>query len=207
LAEDIHVLAIEGPAGSGKSTLVRELVARGYVQPPSDYPRPREYVGIEGQRLSLLKDYNSLAFIATSTAPRVVLDRFLLSAFIYEFIRANRADPHPLKMDPAALVEGFECWASILDASSALLDSWGSNTARTGKVSWLVYVPADETLHARRLHASREEGREYPFEAAAEAALYREAFYQLKDKVCPPEGWTFDFQLVTNAEKVYDALR
>lgn len=208
VAKDLHVVAIEGPAGAGKSTLVRELEHRGYVLPPSNYPRPREYIGIEGQRLSLLKDFNSLAFLLTTNAERVVLDRFILSAYIYEFIRQHRnAQPHEMNVE--SLIQSFDDWSSILDASSSLLDSWCQRVTPIvgGLVTWYIYMPPVEILWSRRNKAALEEGREFPFNAGQEHALYLEAFYSLQDKLDPPPGWDFELKLVHDVETVYADLR
>lgn len=93
--EQLDLLILEGPAGSGKSTVLGELLRRGSFHQPNpivEFPRPRSYDGALNLALSIVKDGSSLlsAMIHQMLYPTktpVVIDRFMISQMVYGRIR------------------------------------------------------------------------------------------------------------------------
>jgi len=96
----IKIIAVDGPAGCGKSTIIQEVVDQGLVR-PVEYPvitRPRDYDTMRtqdnGSGLSMIKNHNQLisafktSFEHGHDVP-IILDRWALSQYVYGTLRQN----------------------------------------------------------------------------------------------------------------------
>lgn len=96
----IKIVAVDGPAGCGKSSLIRELIDQGLVRPAHpgySVDRPRNYGNSyyqdNGAGLSMAKNYlQVISAIQTAIEHNedvpIILDRYGLSQFVYGTLRS-----------------------------------------------------------------------------------------------------------------------
>lgn len=177
----LHVL--EGPAGSGKSTLIRRLdraltqqgLSVTVVKPTlAGFSDPRgERIDQDPYRYvcdSLLLD--SLRLIEVFRHPGhdvYLLDRFYLSQLVYEPLRSHPDDLNPLEA-PALRPTSLDGLGTFVE--SVLNSLWlrmGVPDARPDfNLSWTFLLPSPAELVRRRTQTNRR----YPYSATQELFLY-----------------------------------
>lgn len=89
--ETRQVFVFEGPAGSGKSYLIDRLAETGKatkLELPIDIPRPRAYLGLEGEILAEIKDHVSATqFTLGHYNKPILVDRWRVSRSVYQGLR------------------------------------------------------------------------------------------------------------------------
>lgn len=177
----LRILAVEGPAGSGKSTLINQLT-RDFpewfrqVQPRLDLQRPRDYSSDNknGAVYSIIKDYAH--FIAVVGAWRYdrnkiyLIDRFLWSQYVYGSFRLH----HHTAID---INRGMFCAHEALEK---VMDDYLSRSNANGlgrhekdfipeiKLATLFYMPPVENI----LHRREKVERKFPYKAEHERHHY-----------------------------------
>lgn len=153
------IIIVEGPAGSGKSTLIHNWgdsivrISRG-VSVSRDY-------GVSAPVTSMIKDHQMLirAFGIETDKP-LVLDRFWFSQMVYETIRQgqrfdiSKAEQYDFFIQSLAIEYSLRCLQDErLHVSSAVV----------------FVLPDFDTIYYQRQNSSKE----YPFDLGLEFALYR----------------------------------
>lgn len=174
------VVALEGPAGAGKSTLINSLHDRGLMMSGEILkdslslpviPRPRDYQGLEGINLALLKDQISALAVANyrGTIP-LVLDRYYISAWIYNSIRAGYRSQSLHRAIKQAL---FLAYNELVDTSTNLRNRMELTWANPQDVMlhYVFLLPELQLLYKNR----QEAGRPFPYMATQELEVYLEA--------------------------------
>lgn len=178
---NIILNVLEGPAGSGKSTLIQKIDLWSPVPQITQLPRPRSYDGIEGIRLSQLKDAASVISIAYQE-PNIplVLDRWLISQWVYGTMRQGQTDLDP-RVGLALIENGIS--RIILEVEDRLTRSFqvGKPVIVTVSPTFIILIPSVLRLKMNRAQVN-ETGklREYPFDPEQEIRLYQEAADLLK---------------------------
>lgn len=172
---NIILFVVEGPAGAGKSRLIRDL--SDLWQPvlhPATLPRPRSYEGEEGIKLSQMKD--ALASIAVAyEEPNVplVLDRWMISQWVYGTIRSGETY--------LSATQGSSLIRLGVQRLISEVEERFSRTYRTKQclvsvsLNFYLMLPAAHLLKSNR----RLTQKEYPFPPDQEIDLYKQAFQYL----------------------------
>jgi hypothetical protein len=178
---ELKLLVVEGPAGSGKTTLIREMLYAGVGQTPEipfTIPRPRTYEG--KVHLSMVKDhlssYYALNYLNSERA--VILDRWLISQLVYGSLRGE------------TFIEQSTV-SQIIDYGIDNLElAYRELQVRLGKpypkaerlkldVCFLMLLPSVEDLAMRRFTAKRE----FPYLEEEELTAY-----QMVSRLMPGRG-------------------
>lgn len=193
-----HLIVIEGPAGSGKSTLIERVVTQGLVHRPHficEIPRPRKYEGMTGVLLAQLKDYaNALGFLANVEhithgeleAKPTIVDRWVVSQFVYETIRRRPAGqqivtiPGPLMFQ--ALVHNIQGLFHMHE-ELRVRDQQIPKLVESPIIDFLILMPYGGLLNDLR----RKAGRPFPFNPVEEFMGYQEATWCLQEYAQSPE--------------------
>lgn len=180
----MKLVIIEGPAGSGKSTLISEIEAKKLGQLVPSYresgllPRPgRSFDGIQGVQISQLKDAFTVMQIAEllrsngKTNKPLVIDRWLISQLVYDNIRHNRTSVnfHTVKgllnthflQFPLIMLEYFY--------RNGEPEIWMTDLLSEITFDFLIIMPTPDVLLARRQWA----GKEYPYSVLTELDWYQ----------------------------------
>lgn len=171
---------LEGPAGAGKSTLVSEFLGRGYVAAPRPESAVRDYgeLGKSGEIYhSLKKDMDTLLYLATTGYENVVVDRLLLSGFVYEALRYGRDEVDKFN-------QMFDMYIGELVRFARLTEIRGFDRNTTGKIRFHVLLPTPGTLVANR-ESSR---RKFPFSPVEELTKYTQLAYHMKTTLIPAKS-------------------
>lgn len=183
------IIVVEGPAGSGKSTLISRIIHEGrgvLLEPTMKFDRPRSYDGIEGLTLSLAKDTMASIGIAGLHLGKmeddplpIILDRWCLSQWVYGNIRRgklpNQSDRH----------QTDECVRSIFSSLHTLDAVTRELALRAGQheylqfpyeVHFVVLMPWLELLKS---HRAKKPYGHYPYEAFYELEVYHKALQGL----------------------------
>ena len=155
----MEVIVFEGPAGSGKSTAINSLleIIPGSALYTHPYNRPRNYM-MPGIAV-LQKDLDQLLHILAYRDSTLILDRFWISAWAYNFLRHEDIWPFNSHMDQ--LVDIFDRLYQYLSQQGEILQD-------TIQLKYYFIIPEIEELKKRR----RESGKEYPFDAEEEIGVY-----------------------------------
>jgi hypothetical protein len=184
------ILVVEGPAGSGKSTIIDLLDSVGFYPLHKTSKNVRDYQELgDAALMSQIKDIKNFARAIQLTPDEIpVMDRFILSQQVYGAIRRadNRlASPHQLI-------------THIHEMSDLLLSDYlmrqgvhiGKAHVSPVEVYFLVLLPSVARLNYQRGTS----GKEYPFSAKREIELYKKisVFEENTRKYMPPI--TFDVE-------------
>jgi hypothetical protein len=174
---DKHIVAVEGPAGSGKSYLASRLLRefRNVLAPTMpEFNRPRSYSGDWGIQLSQLKDYRSLLAMASPDdwQATTLIDRFVMSQAVYGEIRrgwsADRPDTPTIGNWMQTLRHAFSMLRAIeLDHVARSLAPLARPELQY-HLHYVVMLPNYDFLEELRDQG----GKTYPYPAKTEVALY-----------------------------------
>lgn len=167
------IYVMEGPAGCGKSTMIKSLQEQFLWKPPAEhikFERPRAYLAETGIVLSQVKDYLSMlsALIDMSGVP-LVLDRWGMSQWVYGSIRSG-------------VTPGISTGLGILVSTIRTVQAgYREFLYRSGsgfqdlKISldlrFVVLLPSVEILNQNRSSC----GKEYPYHPQVELRCYEAA--------------------------------
>lgn len=195
---------IEGPAGSGKTTLIKELKEQGYVVAPAlgTIERPRAYNFPDlGAGLSLAKDMLHLTEAIMCPDEHVILDRGFVSQIVYGSFRSNYEPYFREHIDLLA--------RNIRFMVDALVDEY---CFRAGDTEWPVHgipiflginIPPLEDLLARRAKMVANDPERlrsyYPFDPWAEYEVYLKAARRL---YCTAPEWRIEATIIQGAHDV-----
>lgn len=160
------IIIVEGPAGSGKSTLISSWTDRIHQDPKLEKDPPRDY-GETSALKSMMKDHFALmkAFDYKGDRP-VVIDRCFFSQYVYESIRSGRETQY------LYTVEAF--MNAIRDMSfEYAVRSFQPVQRVSVDFVWVTPKSYDQLLQFRIVR-----GKEYPFPVAEEFLRYK-SLYQL----------------------------
>ncbi|MEK0324233.1 MAG: hypothetical protein QQN63_00885 [Nitrosopumilus sp.] len=163
----MEAYAIEGPAGSGKTTIIKEVAnkVKGEIWDPQ-LLRPRDY---GGPGLSLVRDATQVQRMLTADIP-VVFDRFWLSAWVYDQLRDKDGSY------PSISVHLGHLWELLRWTKKYLQQRGFSFVNVDTHLTYIFCMPDFSTLIKQR----SETGKEYPFSADSELAMYRQAYHELE---------------------------
>lgn len=193
---------IEGPAGSGKSSLINELIAqkRGFIRPVpfGTIARPRAYDFPDlGAGLSMAKDFLHLAEAITAPG-HVLMDRGFLSQVIYGAFRSPdngylQTHAHELPMRIREIVD--------VVSSDYTFRSNQSQISTTPIFLGILLPPWKELIDRREGHLRHHNlpANHYPFDALTEHQLYQLAA-QMMVKGC--HIWGIRFAIIQGANDV-----
>ncbi|MBW2559279.1 MAG: hypothetical protein JRE40_00340 [Deltaproteobacteria bacterium] len=98
----VRIIALDGPAGGGKSTLIKEIIDRGLARSPGQlfgFIRPRDYdsqrTKDNGASYSMVKNHAQLVDTFRTSYEHnhdvpIILDRWALSQFVYGTLRTSK---------------------------------------------------------------------------------------------------------------------
>lgn len=158
-----RIVAFEGPTGSGKSTLIREL--------RDNYPDHRFLQRIDGERYqspgfgaftSCAVEYTAVMSATMDWETTVICDRFLISRWIYQSLQ-----------EECIVSDWYTKMARSLrrmksTAVDEATDRMGRGVYLQPQITINVILPSRADLAARR-EAS---GKEYPYHLSSELMLY-----------------------------------
>lgn len=181
----LHIIVMEGPAGSGKSTAITRGLQLGVFNEPimlAEVPRPRQYVVGPGTNLSQVKDYlrtiGALAIYQVDDSKPVVFDRWAVSQYVYHCIRLN-VQPDPLSFWYGYMSQNF---TNFLGAACENLwrHELSMNLALEREVFMDFYfiLPSIERLEAAR---SRRGPGHYPYNLMQEVSTYSRVMDAFED--------------------------
>lgn len=183
-----NLLIMEGPAGSGKSTLIKKLrepSSNFFIEPvnPLSFNRPRTYDGIDGLQLAQLKDganvVNAL-YTRSTELDQIIIDRGFISAAVYGYIRATALGrevslPTSVAMMVSSLfVRLMQEFADAKVRNSCEMDLIeGHPLGEVTKLcsTFVVLVPSARVLRYTRAQAEAN-GRKYPYDVDTEVEAY-----------------------------------
>jgi hypothetical protein len=179
MAQDIIIF--EGPAGAGKSTVIKALLGDGWISDVptalGSIPRPRAYETFDsGATLSLVKDVCRLSELighADGKYPRLYMDRGFVSQSVYHYLRSGSAAGfrHSIDLLPSSLYSIQRTLSSEYNRRRF----WQNQLEEDLQISIVFVIPETREVKRRRVLAEKN----YPYAAEEEVAFYRMACNQL----------------------------
>lgn len=222
----LRLWVVEGPAGSGKSTLIKHLIETtaadiGPQELAIDLPRPRDY-GATGAQVSQLRDHARIIqlvsiFEYTKDLPLravepIVIDRWLLSQWVYGTIRKT----YPVTADLAEtlcllVTRGlFTLESSLCEYVSR--GGLGPDSDALYPIVELEFLLVHPNIVELKKRRDSNPSRQYPFDYLTEHALYtivRDSlpmlFLRLLEKGLFPE-WTLGITCITEETALSELL-
>lgn len=156
------LIAIEGPAGSGKTTLQAELHERGHGEPAPRMPMGRDLGPGDGALLSSISDFAAAAQAMAGVT--TIADRFILSRVVY-----SRFEDGPTVLLDRGWDSLRTMWAHLRE--DRMFRSGTDSHDSTLRVLFLCLNPSINRLRAQRaLFAAKS----YPFDGLKELEHYRD---------------------------------
>ncbi len=190
LEPDIFVL--EGPAGSGKSTLIKSITGWAPISRLSISSNRRKYEGASGIEFSQLKDYAANLDICNHVLKgpfkTFVIDRWTMSQIVYGALRRKQVG---LTYD--------EIYRALALAMLNFSNQFRETLVRYGldpvcydfepTVHFIVLLPSLPLLLFNRRNTSQE----YPYDAASELSYYQQLVaYNYEKPDCKIRAFAFD---------------
>jgi GTPase SAR1 family protein len=179
----MNIVIVEGPAGSGKSTIITSLIHKypdiftREVASLGLHNRPRDYGtrdGVNGGHLSAMKDYHSILALTETWLqyPKHILlvDRMFWSQIVYGTIRLGLHVPNNIRR---ALYCAFDVFMPIvtdyLSRRNSLAVGGPPKVFPEPKFLTIFNLPSAPIVEARRNLTTKD----YPFMAQNELHIYR----------------------------------
>lgn len=167
------ILIVEGPAGSGKTTLIKELSTRGFASISSSLgvraPDPGTVI-----MASAINDWSKVVQAVHSDAVFVAIDRLVLSQQIYGHIRANLNGP--TWPEPSILYGRVLSMFSDVQTDMKLRLLNTSYHLPPVDINFLFVLPTFNELVARRGNQTKP----YPFDVELEYSFYTQMAEQFR---------------------------
>lgn len=194
-----HLLVVEGPAGSGKSTLIKRIIASdpktfAEVEHPLEWARPRAYLGEKGVILSQAKDYLTVLGFIRSPAPITIADRWMVSQQVYGAIRRGEA---ALTLSSwqfhLYLSQGISNISRADYELKLRSNDFSSESLIDFDVVWIFLVPKEPLLLQTRSTVERD----FPYSPLQEIPLYLRMYQLLVHGANFSRHYTFHTLLLT----------
>jgi len=212
----IKIIAIDGPAGSGKSTLIKEIIDRGLARIPDHYSsliRPRDYSSNKSQdngaSLSMIKNHEQLVdSLRTSYEHHhdvpIILDRFILSQFVYGTLRTS----YGWRRKDLETYWNYELYQILNTFHQYKLRVKAGQTYSIPDIAielWpVIFLPQKEIVKERRAKKSKEY---YPFNLDREWNMYNRVFDFLDIGGVSTQGYTISLHKIQSYTSLVTLLK
>jgi hypothetical protein len=171
----MRLIVVEGPAGTGKTTLITQVEEKGWALRPSrfvTFDRPREYTGLDGISLAYLRDISTTfgMFLNKHHGQcTTIADRWLMSQYVYESIRQRGGE--------TSYTLARTLISTAVNNLQQLWREWrfrgAADTAHDLhlRIHFLVMIPTLEQLLLTRSSAKRE----FPYDPQLEITTFTHA--------------------------------